>query len=90
MADLEMIGDYIARDNPKRAVSFIQEIRQHCEDIVTTPHAYPLAPEFGKDIRKLPHGNYLILYTVTNTHVVIVHIVHGAKRIQRIIDVREE
>ena len=26
-SDLEEIGDYIARDNPERAVSFIQEIR---------------------------------------------------------------
>jgi toxin ParE1/3/4 len=31
--DLEEIGDYIALDNPKRAVSFIREIRQHCERI---------------------------------------------------------
>ena len=31
--DLEEIGDYIALDNPKRAVSFIREIRQHCEKI---------------------------------------------------------
>ena len=27
--DLEEVGDYIALDNPARAVSFIREIRQH-------------------------------------------------------------
>jgi toxin ParE1/3/4 len=31
--DLEEVGDYIALDNPARAVSFIREIRQHCERI---------------------------------------------------------
>ena len=28
--DLEEIGDYIASDNPPRAVSFIREIRELC------------------------------------------------------------
>lgn len=28
--DLEEIGDYIARDNLKRALSFIEEIRARC------------------------------------------------------------
>jgi plasmid stabilization system protein ParE len=31
--DLEEVGDYIALDNARRAVSFIREIRQHCEKI---------------------------------------------------------
>jgi toxin ParE1/3/4 len=38
--DLEEIGDYIALDNPKRAVSFIREIRQHCEKIADGPRRY--------------------------------------------------
>jgi len=29
--DLEEVGDYIALDNPRRAVTFIREVRQHCE-----------------------------------------------------------
>ena len=35
--DLEERGDYIALDNPKRALTFIQEIRQHCERIGDRP-----------------------------------------------------
>jgi toxin ParE1/3/4 len=31
-ADLEEIGDYIARDNPARAISFLDELRAHCGD----------------------------------------------------------
>jgi len=29
-AELETIGDYIARDNPRRAVSFVRELRDKC------------------------------------------------------------
>jgi toxin ParE1/3/4 len=58
--DLENIADYIAVDNPKRAVSFVQEIRNRCQRIANAPQGYALAPEYGKNIRKVPYGNYLI------------------------------
>jgi len=32
--DLEEIGDYIARDNPARALSFLDELKAHCERVV--------------------------------------------------------
>lgn len=28
--DLETIADYVAVDNPRRAITFVQEIRQQC------------------------------------------------------------
>jgi toxin ParE1/3/4 len=31
--DLEEIGDYIAQDNPSRAVEFVTELHAHCEII---------------------------------------------------------
>ena len=37
--DLEDIGDYIAQDNPARALSFIQEIRAQCQKIGKSPLA---------------------------------------------------
>jgi toxin ParE1/3/4 len=49
--DLEEIGDYIALDNPKRAVSFIREIRQHCERIADGPRRYVARPDLGDEIR---------------------------------------
>jgi toxin ParE1/3/4 len=42
--DLEEVGDHIALDNPLRAVSFIDEIRQHCEKIADGPHYYVARP----------------------------------------------
>ncbi|QBD75173.1 type II toxin-antitoxin system RelE/ParE family toxin [Ktedonosporobacter rubrisoli] len=77
--DLESIADYIALDNPARALSFVQEIRERCRHIAHAPRGYPLAPEYGEDIRKLPFGNYLILYTLQADDIVILHIPHSAR-----------
>jgi hypothetical protein len=48
---LEEVGDYIALDNPGRAVSFIREIRQHCEQIaggrITTRRVQTWATRYG-------------------------------------------
>ena len=35
--DLEAIGDYIADDNPKRAVSFVAALREQCATIAKAP-----------------------------------------------------
>jgi toxin ParE1/3/4 len=37
MADLEGIGDFIARDNPSRAYSFVRELRKQCGKISDSP-----------------------------------------------------
>jgi len=76
-SDLEEIGDYIARDNPNRAISFIREIRERCENIVSFPDAAQLHPEYGEGIRMIPVGRYLIFYTVRSDQVRIERILSG-------------
>jgi len=49
--DLDAIAEYIAQDNPSRAVSFIQEIGAQIHKIGRNPLAYQLRPEIGKDAR---------------------------------------
>ena len=52
--DLEEIGDYIALDKPRRAVSLIREMRQRCEKIAEGPHHYVVRPDLsGTDFRGL-------------------------------------
>ncbi|GAB6909758.1 type II toxin-antitoxin system RelE/ParE family toxin [Desulfosarcina cetonica] len=78
--DLEEIGDYIARDNPSRAVSFIQEIRDLCAKLTASPEAYPLRRELGQDIRMVAFRRYLIFYTAGDC-IRIERILHGARDI---------
>ena len=78
--DLEMIGDHIARDNPVRALSFLQELRAKCLGLAEMPERFPLVPRFETSgVRRRGHGDYLIFYRVEAEKVVIIHILHGAQ-----------
>jgi toxin ParE1/3/4 len=77
--DLEQIADYIARDNPLRALSFVKELRGKCAALADSPLAFGKVPRYESyNIRRRVHGNYLIFYRVRSDRVVIVHILHGA------------
>ncbi|SQS28124.1 Plasmid stabilisation system protein [Escherichia coli] len=39
--DLERIGDYIALDNPRRALSFVLELRDACMSLANLHLAFP-------------------------------------------------
>jgi toxin ParE1/3/4 len=39
--DIEEIGDLIARDNPRRAISIIAELHERCRHIAELPRAAP-------------------------------------------------
>lgn len=78
--DLEQIADYIAKDNPRRALSFIIELRGKCESLSETAASFPLMPRYERyGIRRRIHGNYLVFYRVTADQVQIIHIMHGAR-----------
>jgi len=79
--DLEEIGDYIARDNPPRAVSFIREIREQCAKITAMPLGAPSRHELGEGIRMVPFGHYLIFYTADAESIRIERVLHGARNI---------
>jgi len=77
--DLLAIGDYIAKDNPRRALSFVEEIEWHCKRITDYPLACPLVPRHeASGIRRAVHGRYTIFYRTGEGTVFILHIVSGA------------
>ncbi|HEY0524023.1 MAG TPA: type II toxin-antitoxin system RelE/ParE family toxin [Stellaceae bacterium] len=78
--DIEGIGDFIARDNPRRALSFVMELRSRCRALADFPEAFPLCPEFGEGVRLAVHnGNYLIFYLVHGDLLEIRRVIHGAR-----------
>ena len=82
-ADLETIGDTIARDNPHRAVTFVAELRDKCNSLADMPLGYPLVPRYEhRGVRHRVHGNYQIFYRTAGKpieRVDILHIIHGAR-----------
>lgn len=84
--DLETIGDYIARDNPVRALSFLQELRSKCLGLADMPERFPLVPRYETaGVRRRVHGDYLIFYRIDPEKVVIIHILHGAQNYSTIL-----
>ncbi|MGN7871506.1 type II toxin-antitoxin system RelE/ParE family toxin [Paracoccus sp. 22332] len=85
-ADLEAIGDYIARDNPLRAATFIRELYQCCMDLADMPLAWPVVPRYEHEgIRRRVHGRYLIFYRLGPERITVLHVVHGAMDIEAIL-----
>ena len=76
-ADLDRIAAYIARDNPARAISFIDELQRRTVDFLS------LFPRGGTRYRKatryLVLSGYIVLYEIDDVQdaVYVLHIVHG-------------
>jgi plasmid stabilization system protein ParE len=78
-SDLENIGDYIAQDNPARAVSFIREIRSKIVQIGRQPLLHQLRPEIGEGARLAVVGRYVLLFRIVDETVRIERVVFGGR-----------
>src|SRR5690625_435390 len=79
-SDLEQIADFIAQDNPGRALSFVLELRDKCLRLEDMPYGFPLVTRYERcGIRRRVHGNYLIFYRIDGDQVTVVHVLHGAR-----------
>jgi toxin ParE1/3/4 len=79
--DLEQIGDYIARDSPHRALSFIRQLRVQCQKLQQFPKSHRRFPELGPTAHIMPYGKYVVLYRVMEEYVSIERILHGSRDI---------
>jgi toxin ParE1/3/4 len=85
-ADLEAIGDYIAQDNPARALSFVRELSRSCLELAEMPEACPIVSRYEHHgVRRRVHGRYLIFYRVAEGHIVILHVLNGAMDVEAIL-----
>ncbi len=80
-ADIEAIGDFIARDNPERAVTFIQDLRTRCRHLAALPRSAPSRDDLGEGVRMLVLGRYLILYVLHENLLEVRRVVHGARNL---------
>ena len=80
-AEVTGIGDWIAQDNPRRAVSFVNELDAACDALAEMPQRFQLLTGHEQTgIRRRPYGNYLIFYWIKDEQTVeILHVLHGAR-----------
>jgi len=86
MEDLATIEVHIATDNPRRAETFIEELRVRCLGLDEYPQAFPLLPGYEREgLRRHVYKNYLILFRHHRGAVEIVRIVRGARDYERLL-----
>jgi plasmid stabilization system protein ParE len=84
--DLDTIAEYIAADNPRRAVTFIREIRAKFGDIQRHPLVYQLRPDIGDEARLATVGNYAILFRVVADVVRMERVAYGGRNLSAMFD----
>lgn len=77
--EIRGIGEYIARDNPERANSFIDELHGRVREIAERPLSFPPRPDLAPELRCALHRPYLILFRINDDAVEFVHVIHGAR-----------
>ena len=79
-SDLLRIGNYIAKDNPVRALRFVRELRSQAFKLKLMPRAFPVLARYqSSGLRRRVFRNYLIFYKIEPEQIVIVSILHGAQ-----------
>jgi plasmid stabilization system protein ParE len=79
-ADLQSIGDWIAEDNPVRALTFVQELRRRCETLIDAPRGHARVPRYEHlEIRRRVYRDYLIFYRIVGDRIEVLHVLHGSR-----------
>ena len=76
--DFDEIIDYIAEDNPVRAISFIEELR---DSVTNTLEFVPKGGGRVLDAWYFTFGNYIVIYDIDDefTRVVVHMVTHGSR-----------
>ena len=84
VVDLREIGDWIAKDNPRRALGFIAELREHASKIGHAPLSFPSREDLAPDLRMAVHRPYLIFFRVDADVIRVERVLHGARDLREL------
>lgn len=88
---LERIGDYIAADNPERAISFLHELQDKARQLAELPNGFPLVPRYAdQGIRRRSYRGYGILYSVETDRIIIHRFIGPGQDHDRLLGMRDE
>jgi toxin ParE1/3/4 len=79
--DIEEIGDYIFKENPRAARQITKELRARCRGLSDYPRRGLNRPDIEQGLRSISLGNYVIFYIIDAQTVRIQRILHGARDI---------
>lgn len=88
-AEIEAIGDWIARDNPAAAGRMMERLLRRCRSLDRFPER---GRPYGPRYRALDEGSYVIVYRLepASGRVIIAAVLHAARDIRRILGVAKK
>jgi plasmid stabilization system protein ParE len=85
VTDLVAIGDYIARDKPAAARSWVERLRQRALRAVEMPHAGRVVPEIGRqDVREVFVRSYRVVYRLVADGIVVLTVFEGHRLLENL------
>jgi len=79
-SDLEEVSDYIAKDSPYYAATFVREVRDVARSLTYFAERERVVPEFGDpSVRELFVRKYRLIYQIREQTVYIIGFIHGAR-----------
>jgi toxin ParE1/3/4 len=83
--DLAAATEYIARDSESYAAAFVQEVKTGAASLSDMAERGQIVPEFRDvSIRELLIRPYRLVYRVDERQVMIIALIHGARRARRL------
>jgi toxin ParE1/3/4 len=87
MIDLDKILDWIGKDNPQRALSFVDQLYEKCEQLAEMPEAWPLKKNPNpRKARVRVWRKYLIVYVILENQIDVLHVVNGARDLDGLLE----
>ena len=79
-ADLEDIGDFIAKDDPFASRKLIERVSEACAGLSDFPLRYPVECTVRrKEVRRRNVGRYAVFYRLEGEVIIIIRIAHSAR-----------
>jgi toxin ParE1/3/4 len=76
---LRAISTFIMLDNPRRAVTFVRELRERCRNLADFPMAGPIVRRIERrDVRRIVHGRHSIFYLLEADMIEVIAVAAGA------------
>lgn len=90
VADLDAAAEYISKDSPAYAASFVSRSLEAARSLGTLSERGRVVPEFKReDIREIFIYSYRMIYRIEKLQVSILAIIHGRQDFSRAWDERD-
>ena len=90
VADLDAAADYISKDSPAYAASFVLQSLKAARSLGDLPERGRVVPEFKReDIREIFVFNYRLIYRIDELRVSVLAFIHGRRDFSQAWDERK-